>query len=206
MFTVSETLGIRSLQPANPASRHPQAGLGPPHCCIYPRARPHRAPPPCKPRPSLALTCRSSPGGCPRPVGPHCWSSSEPGSTWAWLSNPTGFCPACRRTLVLTGRRRTPPSPRACSVPDVRAPRASSRARVLRAGPRYHSYALITWQMEKSENVCAKPALSFPHMMGERWRQGVSESAPTLQSFFGSTLRLHPGDCHCAHKIGRAHV
>ena len=90
-------------------------------------------------RPSLALTCRSSPGDCPRPAGPQCWSSSEPGSTWAWLSSPAGFCPVCSRTLILTRRRRTPPHPRACRLPHVTALGALSHAEGRKAAPAYYA-------------------------------------------------------------------
>lgn len=143
MFTATETRGTRSLQAANPASKYLQPGPEAPRRCVYPRAPPHIAPPvappPSKPRPSLALTCRSSPGGCPRPAGPQCWSSSEPGSTWAWLSSPAGFCPVCSRTLILTRRRRTPPHPRAYRLPHVTALGSSSHAERRKAAPAYYA-------------------------------------------------------------------
>lgn len=105
-----EMLKIPSLHPANSASRGLKAGPGARTAAFIIGPRPLQAPPPCTPRPALALTCRSSQGGCRRPVGRQCWSSSEPSSTWAWLSSPVEFCTVCSYTLVVAGSHRTRPA------------------------------------------------------------------------------------------------
>ena len=120
-------LKIPSLHFANPVSRYLRDGPGAGQRGSYPRAPPPQAPPR-KPRPALALTCRSSQGGCQRPVGPQCWSSSEHGNTWAWLFKPVESCPVCSRTLLLAKLHRTRPHPHALCPPHVMALEASSRA------------------------------------------------------------------------------
>jgi hypothetical protein len=67
------------LGPAPPRAPPPQA---PPQA---PTSLGHRPPGPrllqAPPRSALVLTCRSSLGGCPHPVGRQYWSSSEPCNT-----------------------------------------------------------------------------------------------------------------------------